>query len=62
MIFILSLISLFELHSELPKSQQHVLLLASLLSLVESVTFSSALILRLLCLLGNKGLGDRGKG
>lgn len=40
MIFIPSLIALFELYSELPKSQQHVLLLASLLSLLESVTFS----------------------
>lgn len=61
MIFIPSLIALFELYSELPKSQQHVLLLASLLSLLESVTFSPALILYLLCLVGNMGLGDKGK-
>lgn len=61
MIFIPSLIALFELYSELPKSQQHVLLLASLLSLLESVTFSPALILHLLCLVGNTGLGDKGK-
>lgn len=62
MILILSLTALFELHSELPESQQHVLLLASLRSLRSQVTFSPALILHLLCLLGNKGLEDRGKG